>query len=73
MIDAHFSVNRGPSGWVVRHNGGVLGYARSRTEAVAIAQDLLTWLREQGRAGDLKVDEPAAVVRAAPVPEKASG
>jgi hypothetical protein len=60
MIDVHFSVSRGPDGWAVKHNGGVLGYARSRTEAVTIAKDLLSWVNEQGRAGDLEVDEPKA-------------
>jgi hypothetical protein len=57
MIDVHFSVSREPDGWVVKHNGGVLGYARSRSEAVTIAKDLLSWINEQGRAGDLQVDE----------------
>ena len=58
MINVHFSVSCEPDGWVVRHNGGVLGYARSRTEAVSLAQDLLSWINAQGREGDLQVDDP---------------
>jgi hypothetical protein len=35
----------GEARWAIRHNGSVLGYAESQAEAVAIMQDLASWMR----------------------------
>lgn len=35
--------------WAVKHNGGFLGHAASEGEALGIAEDLVAWLKDQGR------------------------
>jgi hypothetical protein len=46
--------------WAVQHNGGYLGYADTKDQALAIANDLATWLRGQGRSPDLVVRDTSA-------------
>jgi|GEM_PF-2231529 hypothetical protein len=57
MADAILITPHGVS-WAVKHNGGFLGYAKSREEAVLIGQDLVEWLASKGRAAALVVEEP---------------
>jgi len=42
--------------WAVKHRGGFLGHANSYEEAIAIGQDLVGWLRSQGRTAELVVE-----------------
>jgi hypothetical protein len=42
-------------GWAVKHNDGFLGKTRSQSEAEAVAQNLVAWLRNEGRSGTLRV------------------
>ena len=51
--------------WAVKHNGGYLGYAETEDQARMIAQDLVVWLKGQGRSPDLLVADSHA---AAPDP-----
>lgn len=46
--------------WAVKHNGGYLGYAETEDQARMIAQDLVTWLKGQGRSPDLLVADADA-------------
>jgi hypothetical protein len=46
--------------WAVKHRGGILGHASSYEEATFIARDLMSWLRGQGRAAELRTAELAA-------------
>jgi hypothetical protein len=39
--------------WAVKHNGGVLGYAKSEAEALAVARAILEWLDGEGRPAEL--------------------
>lgn len=57
MVDAQFAVSREMDGWAIKHNGGVLGYARTRSEAVATAQDLRDWVRSQGGRAEFRIEE----------------
>lgn len=55
MIEAIIVVpSRGS--WAIKHNGGFLGYADSQAQALVVAQDLIEWLRGQGRAAELLVE-----------------
>jgi hypothetical protein len=46
--------------WAIRHNGGILGYAKSRAEAEAIVRDLQDWIEREGGRGELDVTAPPA-------------
>lgn len=43
--------------WATKHNGGYLGYAETEAQALVIAQDLVAWLKTQGRSPDLLVPD----------------
>lgn len=45
--------------WAVKHTGGVLGYARSRSQGIIVGEHLVDWLKSQGRASTLELEEPA--------------
>lgn len=53
--------------WAVKHNGGILGYAGSRAQAVLLGKDLVGWLKSQGRAAALVIEEPTFGPRGCPV------
>lgn len=58
------------SRWAIKHNGGTLGHAANHHEALAIAQDLVGALKDEGRAVTLR-DEPRSF-RAAGLPSGAT-
>lgn len=43
--------------WVIKHNDGILGYARGRDEARRIARSLVEWIEAQGRSVELRVED----------------
>jgi hypothetical protein len=59
MIEA-IVIERHGRAWAVKHQGGFLGYTATRDEAALIGQDLVDWMRAQGRCAKLVVDEPPA-------------
>ena len=52
MLDTVAIVDQGKA-WAVKHNGGVLGYAKSEAEALAVARAILEWLDGEGRPAEL--------------------
>ncbi len=45
--------------WIIKHNDGVIGHVSGREEAKRLADGLVDWLRDQGRAAELRVlDDP---------------
>jgi len=59
--------------WAVKHNGGFLGYAKSESEAMKLAQGLVDWIMDQGRAVTLANGEmPTAPAVPGPAPRKAA-
>jgi len=53
--------------WAVKHNGGFLGYAKSQSQAIALAQGLVDWITDQGRGVTLAIEEaPSAQAVAGP-------
>lgn len=58
--------------WAVQHRGGYLGHARSLEEATSIGEELVSWLRSQGRAAELAVGGsiPASPASGADRPER---
>lgn len=51
-------ISRHGGSWAVKHNGGFLGYVKTRQEAAMIGQDLAEWLASRGREAGLVVEEP---------------
>lgn len=62
--------------WAVKHNGGFLGYAKSQSQAIALAQGLVDWIMDQGRGVTLGIEEMPTAPALAPAPvrrEKRAG
>jgi len=55
--------------WAVKHDGGYLGFAGSREEALRIGRDLVEWFGRNGRDASLVEEEPRSFTpRPAPEP-----
>jgi hypothetical protein len=60
MKQVSIDIVRHAKGWAIRHNGGILGYAQTRSQAISIARGLVDWLHDQGRPSEFEVGEAEA-------------
>lgn len=48
--------------WAVKHNGGFLGFTKTREEAALIAVDLSEWISDQGREVTVVLPDPCSFI-----------